>query len=147
MQHITLLTGHTRWSPREEVADDLMRLLVDHLALGLRERAPIPGQPAYVMHATADDGALVATVSMADGGVPVLSILTIPATHDAPAILRAVRWTLTDLPTPGPWCLVQIYPAGVLAMDPRDMDWIGDYERCLAWAWLESGTAQQTERH
>lgn len=33
-----------------------------------------------------------------------------------------------------PWCAVRLEP-GVLAC-PQDAEWLGDYERVLAWAWM-----------
>jgi hypothetical protein len=36
---------------------------------------------------------------------------------------------------PEPWCAARI-EVGSLAF-PDEMLWLGDFERCLAWAWLE----------
>lgn len=35
-----------------------------------------------------------------------------------------------------PWCVASLDPAGA-ASDPEAYQWLGDFERCLAWAWLE----------
>jgi len=35
---------------------------------------------------------------------------------------------------PEPWCGSVAHPA--LALDGEAMGWIGDFERCVAWAWL-----------
>lgn len=143
MQHITLTTGDVRWSPREEVDDGLMGLLVDHLAAGLRGPAPIPGQP-YVMRATAtDDGILIASI-LAHAAV-ILTMIVVPAAVDPNT--RVTQWTADIiLPTPGPWCLVRFHDA-ITVVPSDDLAWFGDYERCLAWAWLESGTVQQARLH
>lgn len=34
-----------------------------------------------------------------------------------------------------PWCVASIDPAGAVA-DMEAYHWIGDFERCFAWAWL-----------
>lgn len=35
---------------------------------------------------------------------------------------------------PEPWCGVVVHPA--LALDGAARDWLGDFERCVAWAWI-----------
>lgn len=42
---------------------------------------------------------------------------------------------LADEPPPAPWCGVVLHIGAVLY--PKTMKWLGDYERCMAWAWLE----------
>ena len=37
---------------------------------------------------------------------------------------------------PAPWLIVALLPA-LTAWDRTRWDWLGDFERCLAWAWLE----------
>jgi hypothetical protein len=34
-----------------------------------------------------------------------------------------------------PWCAVILTPNAARQID--QMDWLGDFERCLAWAWLD----------
>ena len=34
-----------------------------------------------------------------------------------------------------PWCAVEIHPA--LALYPAAAEWLGDFERCVAWAWVD----------
>jgi hypothetical protein len=36
----------------------------------------------------------------------------------------------------GPWCAVR-FELG-LAMHQQAADWLGDFERCIAWAWLDA---------
>lgn len=155
MQHITLTSGDVRWSPREEVDDGLMRLLVDHLSAGLHATrtapAPIPRMDGYAMHGTTDGNVLMASISQwhAEAWMPILTIAAVPA--DAP--VQRIAGLLThagdaprELPRPGPWCLVRLYDTAAL-VPPEDLLWMGDYERCLAWAWLESGVGAEDRRH
>lgn len=161
MQHITLTTGDVRWSPRSEVDDGLMCLLVDHLAAGLRGRASIPRMDDYAMHAATERNVLIATISRrlddatrlraGHDWMPVLSMIVVPADLGTEKVRRLLGRAWADAPTvavlpPGPWCFVRLYQTAAL-VPPDDLAWTGDYERCLAWAWLESGTAQQTLRH
>lgn len=82
--------------------------------------------------------------------LPILTCAVVPAEADAGAIggllLGTARTPLTTVPRPGPWCLVQLYDT--MALVPTEgAAWLGDYERCLAWAWLESGTQTDERRH
>lgn len=134
MQHVTLTTGDTRWSPRAEVDDRLMGLLVDHLAALLHGRAPVPSLPEWTAHGTREHNVLVATLEYQ--GAPILSFAVVPADGDAAAIARLLGSPGAPIATPGPWCLVRLYPT-IAALDRADLGWLGDYERCLAWAWLD----------
>lgn len=77
MHHLTLLTGHTRESPRSEVADHVIEAMRPWLAPGPHRLAQVPG--GY-----------------------------------------------------SPWCAVALR-----LVAPATSDWLGDFERCLAWTYLE----------
>lgn len=148
MQHITLDTGHVRWSPREEVDAGLYRLLLDHIAAALHGPAPIPELPGWTAHAAAEDGILILTVSrhLRDAIVPLVSIGVTAESRRLVALDRLMRRDDLSIPpiaaearVRGPWCLVRLYPT-VALIPPQDLAWMGDYERCVAWAWLDSPT-------
>jgi hypothetical protein len=57
---------------------------------------------------------------------------------------------LTELPSPlpspperprAPWCAVRLMPG--MVQHPDAWDWLGDYERRIAWAWLQSGEGER----
>ena len=134
MQHIILATGDTRWSPREDVDHRPMHLLVDHIAAGFRGPTDVPDHPDFQMQGAQWRNVLVATVSRA--GTALVTIGVVPTDGDA----MATAWILGGsgaLAAPGPWCLVRIHPG--LALTQDEAVWLGNYECCLAWAWLESG--------
>lgn|SRR3990167_3544742 len=146
MQHLTLTTGDCRWSPRAEVGDDVIPVLLDHLALALRGLAPVPGQPGYTLRAVQEANVLIGTIER--DGIPIVTLAVVPADVDVQAIVGLMGPPATrQIPTPGPWCLVRLYDTAVLA-PLGDLAWMGDYERCVAWAWLdESGVTRQQGRH
>lgn len=37
-----------------------------------------------------------------------------------------------------PWCAVALHPG--LSAYPDASDWLGDFERCIAWAWITRNT-------
>ncbi len=138
MQHITLTTEDCRWSPRYEVDDAVLPVLVDHLALARRQHAPIPGQPDWTAHATDERNVLMITICR--GEIPMVTCAVVPADGHVQRV--AGRMTRAggaprEMPQPGPWCLVRLYDT--IALLSRDeVEWLGDYERCVAWAWLDT---------
>lgn len=142
MHHVTLDTGHVRWSPRDEVDSGLMRLLLDHIQNALHRRAPVPTTAGrYVAHATAHRDVLMLTVEdvevPAPRPMPIVTLAVVPVGVDVREIAALMMRgsPVPPMPSDGPWCLVRLYPTIALAR-PEDVAWMGDYERCVAWAWL-----------
>lgn len=138
--HVTLTTGHARRSYRDEVDDAIVAILRQQIA-EMRAGLPVEIRPGYRLTGAAAGQALVASVSMGD--VPMVTIgvagnakvsarlwdqLKVPPT---PLIAGAV-----GEPPRAPWCAVTIHPT-ILDADPATLGWLGDFERCLAWAWIE----------
>ena len=145
--HIELNTGVNRKSRRHEVNQALMPRIAEILDAAIRAddlglddgrgaSLPIPG---FRLSAPPDGRCLLASV-MADDG-------TVLATFGVAAHARcgAGLWRcLTEIPTPinpilerpqAPWCAVRLRPG--LDIYPSAADWLGDLERCIAWAWLD----------
>jgi len=154
IQHITLTTGDTRRSYRDEVGDDVVEYLsTTILPEALAEREPGAQGPEISgmgLHLTAlargRCGLIASVVSPVEGGdrpyVPVL-VMGVAA---EPRCSRKV-WELLHMPgayyvtdpaTPPspPWCAARLEPAASILGRERLM-MLGDFERCLAWAWLE----------
>ena len=145
MTHLTLNTGHARTSPRGEVSDATIAALTPSLSPG-RHPLPIPG--GYEVAVTADGAAMIATV-YAPGDRPLATFGVAPDDDAADVVwpvLELHYHALTDLPglrsadfvaarrpDTTPWVA-----AIVILPTPAESAWLGDYERCLAWAWLES---------
>lgn len=147
IDHVTLTTGHSRRSPRREVSAEAVALcqdLIARFATGkVSEPVPIPGPLGYSVSGRAGGKCMVATV-WADGPPSELVVTIGVAEHErcGAAIWRTLH-DVAHLPTMtsrdeqprAPWCGVLLEPA--IAAHVEAMEWMGDFERCLAWAWLE----------
>lgn len=151
--HVTLDTGDVRQSPRSEVGDEVIPHLQSMLGTG---SAPIPGMPGLrwvpaafwlgrgaAMLDAGGWGGTVVLPSVAAGPLRVVTMGVAP--H---ALAAAATWDYVTLglgadaepkclrPDP-PWLGVALGPASV-ELDQQRLLALGDLERCLAWAWLES---------
>lgn len=146
LHHVTLTTGHTRRSYRDEVSDQAVAAclaLIDKITSGeVSESVKIPGVGEYYLSGRASSKCLVATVW---SGAPSIVIATIGvAAHSrcGAALWREMHaWGETPVVTdpaqcpPEPWVAAAI-DAGI-TQHMEAAHWLGDFERCLAWAWLE----------
>lgn len=150
--HTTITTGHTSRSQRSEVHDGTLKLLVPWLnkALASGVQEPLPVQPLshYSALASIEEGGLLLTVFAPLGphrqGVPFLGETTPLVTMGVAQRTRhAALWPkLTalakierDLPAGVPWCGVALH-LDALAAHRDAAGWLGDFERCIAWAWV-----------
>lgn len=151
--HITLTTGHCRKSPRSEITDEAIKIIKDWLKKGLEMDTPIPLPVPDLSHFAAkvltDKGALVVTVYGPLGphvpgrpaGAPELPLISMGVAKRSRH--SAYLWeVLAKMATPKidcphtPWCGVIVYPG--LARYIDSTEWLADFERCVAWAWVES---------
>lgn len=143
INHITLSTGHARRSPRAEVAEDTIRMLTHWLAKALAHDGayPLPGPlgaEGYKAALSVEHGTLLCTLSVN----PLQPLLTFGVaarsrqSGELWAMMCAQYGSADALTAPGtPWCAVALHPA--IASRPDVADWAGDFERCVAWAWIE----------
>jgi hypothetical protein len=143
--HITLTTGHIARQQRADVSDAALATLVPWLAdaLATGQRTPLPWLPGGCSAlALQQDGALVVTVYGPDPniGKPVAlaTFGVAPRSRSAPPLwdmlMRTQPYVIAGLSMPAaPWCAVVPYP--VLVAHPDAIEWLGDLERCVAWAW------------
>lgn len=140
IQHITLTTGHVTQQPRSAISDEAMAVVVQWLRDAIAvESLPVPGVADCCASALVSDGALVVTVSNATPGVsmPLATFgVAVRSRHAAnlwemmsgmPGVRLGLRQPTT------PWCAVVPYPT--LVAIPSAQDWLGDFERTVAWAW------------
>lgn len=136
INHYTITTGHNRVSPRSEVSDDVIAALRPMLRTG--EHAMPGGFDGYRVRVTIEGSVLAATVSHVVPGVAV-PLVTMLAVRDAEGLARAVRVTgaipASELTAPA--VLVEVHAS---ASGNEALDWLGDFERCLAWAWIEAAS-------
>jgi hypothetical protein len=132
MQHLTLGTGDTRVSFREEVAPPVLDLLRPLTVTGTHD---LPHSPGVRVRVTVDGTA--ALVTPARDSVPLVT-MGVAADESAADYL----WPLMGeghpeaaRPSAVPWIAVRLEAGATLY--PADLRWLGDFERCWAWAWLD----------
>lgn len=155
MSHITITTGHHRASPRSEVYDetlDLLEPLLRRVVAG--ETVAVPNvKPVCALTGAATGDALILTVwgpSTEDmGRIPLATVAVARGPDESERLWGLIHTTaVPPIGRPGaaptaPWCAARIDPG--LAYYPEASEWLGDLERCLAWAWIER-LSQQRQR-
>lgn len=141
LNHITLSTGHNRRSPRSEVSDDvtawlspwLDKLLAGESVLPL----PEPSLAAYSAAAHIEQGGLVMTVFAGADALVMFAVAGRSRQSDPLwAYMTAQHNAAAGLAAPAvPWLAVALRPG--LAEHSAATEWLGDFERCVAWTWLE----------
>jgi hypothetical protein len=116
LTHLTTNTGHTRLSPRAEVSNEIIAMLKPVLARGGGE---IKGLH-IVLHPRDRDGRTAFDIGWERGAPDVSCVLTCDA--------------------PGEWTLTATILPHALTLGVELLGMLGDAERCVAWALLESAT-------
>jgi len=151
--HYTLTTGDSRPSPRDEVDAGLLDALLPSLAQVGQGYQPLPGPlgERYQLRLDAAGRALLATVQttigadqrapLATWGVCLDQVDEQPLWQQLLGLQRQLAAVMPahqhrpQIPASRPWCAVVLLPG--LLHDPAAAQWLGDCERCLAWAWVE----------
>lgn len=152
VHHVTLTTGDVRYSPRDEVRDDIvagLRPLIGRALTGKHTPVPTPDGAGFTLTGGvlrdccaitlwAPDPSMDATPSH----VPVLTVGVAPHGRCGARLWRMLHEGATTLVRtspderpPAPWCADRIEVGA--ALYPDAMHWTGDLSRCLAWAWIE----------
>lgn len=146
LHHVTLTTGDTRRSYRHEVSEQAVtvcRALLETISAGeMSEPVKIPGVGDYYLSGRVSGKCMVATVT---SGAPSLVIATIGvAAHSrcGATLWRELhKWgempVVTDPAAcpPEPWIAAAL-DAGITE-HMEAAHWLGDFERCLGWAFIE----------
>lgn len=142
INHVTIDTGNTRKSPRSEVTNDVVKLLKKWLSSS--KPIKMPGAP---------DGSFVNQIPCCAGFTALItprgrSLIVSVLHHFRPCVTFAVApdstsgakmWEVLDgkqNPPQAPFCAVR-FEVGMGLMPHEDLMWLGDFERSVAWAWLE----------
>jgi len=152
LYHLTLSTGHARWSTREEVREEAVAVCTDLLrrAMG-RPPAdaipiPTPEGEACALTAARASRCLIVTVwgprlrlpaDDDDTSRPPLITMGVAGRSRCAAGLWAQLGQTGPRP-PAPWAAVTLHRT--LGLHSVAAGWLGDLERCLAWAWLDRHT-------
>jgi hypothetical protein len=147
IKHVTLTTGHSRRSLAGEVAPEAVavcRDLIRRITAGdVSESVRILAVGPYSLAGRKSGRCLVATV-YADGpsSESVCTIGVAAHSRCGAKLWRELhRWgqapvvTDPDRCPPEPWVAAAL-DAGI-TRHPDALQWLGDFERCLAWAWME----------
>lgn len=160
INHITLSTGHCRRSPRAEVNDATLSIL--HLwlerarASGEIEPLPVAALSHFAGRVTKEIGLVVTIYGPAGPHTPGsphkgrhLPIVTIGIAQrsrearDLWAHLIAHFGAKNGIDAPvTPWCAVALHDN--IAGFTDALRWLGDLERCIAWAWMTRNAALTT---
>lgn len=153
INHISLTTGHIRRSDRAEVSGETLARVGPWLAVlvesGQNAPLPVSGLSDYTGHATVIDGALIVTISgpvatdgpMVGKAPPLISMGVAKRSRQGAALWTLMTGPLMPTAYQGvqrpaePWAAVTVWPTVV--MHPGAVQWLGDLERCIAWAWIE----------
>ncbi len=145
MNHITMTTGQNRVSPRSEVQQDSMKMLTPWMLKALADGKPTPlpgplGEKGFHAHLSVDAGALFCTLF----GSKTLPLLTFGvAIDEAQSNVLWGRMCKEDgvgkkLTKPAaPLCAVTLHTGFTTCLDVDMWFWAGDFERCVAWAFIE----------
>lgn len=153
INHITLNTGHIARTNRTDVAPAVTALLAEWLPAtinsGKAHALPVAELSHFAAQVFVQDGALVVTVSAPVGphqqGKPFAGQTMPLVTFGVATRSRqgAPLWGMlvksfglaTGLKQPDtPYCAVAVHPS--IAVYKGPVDWVGDFERCMAWAWI-----------
>lgn len=138
LTHITVNSGHVRQSPRSEVEDHIVEMLIPLLRRALQgERVDVPGAESHTMSGGVDEDCCAVTLwaeLRQHGPAPLLT--TYIAAADGPAADRLWSRLRSDLPQPtAPWLADELRAPAMI--DLAALAWTGDWTRCVAWAWLQ----------
>lgn len=169
MEHLTLDTGHSRHSPRDEVDQAVLSWCQDRLLPGLADQAharvadpvrlPRDLRTYGVTLARAERGLVATAWGLRDDDpearLPLATWWVAPdpetATDLWPLVCQhydraaAQHYVLTgreaapipDRPATMPWCVVALEVGIAYLPAATSIGWLGDLERCLAWAWID----------
>jgi hypothetical protein len=124
--HFAVDTGLVRRTPRSEVTPEVIAQLAPLLKDGDHQ---MPGPTGYRVRVRLDGPTLAATVRR-EGGGDLVSVIV--CTDDATTAKAA---GVEMLPLTTPCCLVKLHLG--MAHAPQAAGWLTDFQRCLAWAWIE----------
>lgn len=134
--HVTLQTGQWSRSYRQDVSDTTIATL--RPLVGADGDHEIPGVSARKLRVTRSGRLLLATI-LAQTSICTLAIAdrSVGAGKLWEMIHEGTR-TATDpaRPPAAPWCAARLEPG--LVSCPQDVAWLTDFQRCLAWTFLET---------
>lgn len=137
IHHITLTTGHVRDSFADEVSPEALaacKELVENLST---TRQTVPGFTDYEITGSRWHRSMIVTVWCGD--IPLVTLGVALHSRDGAQLWRTLHrtdeipvMTSPDKWPPEPWAAALLHVG--LALHSDAADWLGDFERCMAWA-------------
>lgn len=128
--HETVQTQHTRRSFRSEIAPDVLATVTGWLGSDL---IALPGGYRCVVMSRSESCLQAEVWTPHDIRLCVIGV----AVRARCAVLWARLHGDAATKPAEPWCGVWLDPTGLIA-DPEAYHWLGDFERCLAWAFIDA---------
>jgi hypothetical protein len=134
--HVTLQTGQSNRSYRQDVSDATIAALRPLVrADGQYDIPKIEGRKLWVTRT----GRLILATIVAES--PICTLAIADRSVGAEKLWQMIHEkakAVTDpaRPPPAPWCAMRLEPG--LAACRDDATWLADFQRCLAWTFLES---------
>lgn len=166
LTHITTTTGDSRESPRSEVANSIISNLRDMIeALERDWVCNVPGQGGAFVIRRIGTGSLdsAAWTIHEPNARPMVTFVVAMTNDEGRRVWRQVvqgaeleaRALGRDLPVSAakppqaPWLGVSLHLHALRPELLPAMQWLADFERCIAWAWIEHvwGAAQNLRAH
>jgi hypothetical protein len=155
INHLTVNTGHLLRTERADVRDDVLAVMAPWLAQAIASDEPValplPDMAQYSARALVQDGALVVTVYVPAGPyrqghayaarkLPLVTLAVAQRSRQGRPLWGQLHQAFGSFMQPGleppaaPWLAVVLLPS--LVGYPATAAWLGDFERCVAWAWI-----------
>lgn len=139
--HITTTTGDTRKSPRDEVGDDIVALMKQWLATMRSGQAQAVLDDKYACRIDVDKRkyAVFVIERLSDDMQTRTDIIRfVLCKHSKRKVDAWVAVAGVGEPPQPPFCAVQLLHENLTFDDMLHIGLLADFERCMAWAWLES---------
>jgi hypothetical protein len=142
--HTTLQTAHSRHCGRDEISNDALafcRELITAALINPNKPVPMPNFDGYFFSGGNISGkGLFGTVWKHK--IPMVTIMVAVKSRSSPKLWQKIHQNATlptktdiNIPPPVPWVVASLTVSAAMDMDA--MSWLGDFERCLAWAWMD----------
>lgn len=161
INHVTLTTGQCRRSPRDEVSDETLALLYPWMTTAIESGnpapLPVPALAHYSAHVLRDRGVVVTIYGPLGPHIagqpyrgerlaPLVTLGIAQRSREAAPLWQMMvdtfgAPTVAKMPSV-PWCAVALHPTLPMFLDA--VTWLGDFERCVAWAWITRNPALST---
>jgi hypothetical protein len=139
LNHITLSTGDLARTPHSAVGSGTMEFMCSWLDKAIASNSPVslgvPSLSGFTALVTAEENDLLVTLY---GGelVPIVTFGCAPRSSSTLwSLLLNQGGILKSMSEPeAPWCGVVLHSGTSIYTD--HVHWLGDWERCVAWAWI-----------